>query len=70
MGSHLKFFADILSGGSSHDEVKDIFCINCQSTDFRRRIFHGPGNVAGFAAIPVETERAEICRRELDGIPF
>ena len=70
MGSDLKFFAGILSGRCPQHQVEDVVGVDRQPADFRRCELQRPGNVASLAAVPVETERAEIRRRQFNRIPF
>ena len=70
MGAYDKLFAGILSSRRSQHEVKHVFRIYSQTADFCRRRLQRSRDAAGFVSIAVEAQGADICCREIDGVPF
>ena len=50
--------------------MEDVFRINSQPTDFCSRNVQGSRNAAGFAAIAVKAQRAQVGSGEVYGVPF
>lgn len=50
--------------------MEDVFRINGQPTDFCSRNVQGSRNAAGFAAIAVKAQRAQVGSGEVYGVPF
>lgn len=68
VGTDSQTVACVCASRSAQDKVESVFAIDSQARDFCAQLV--AGNVASLAAIAVQTQTAQLCSCQLDGVPF
>ena len=70
MGAHVQLLAGVGARARAQHQVEDILGVDGQAADLRAGDLQRPRDVAGFAAVAEQGERAQRGGCEGDGVPF
>ena len=65
-----QLIAAVLASGCSKDKVESVFRIDCQSRHLGSLYALVLGDDARSSAIAIETQASQVCRSEIDLVPF